>query len=125
MSMWQKQNSNLPNKTQQDNRLEKAWAAWNKMNNTWKSTLSENLKGNFVRATVESVLVYDSISWTLTSTPEKNIDGDYTRMSRTALNRSWDDHVTNIELYGKIPSVTVTQEQPLRFADELCSEVIL
>ena len=48
-------------------RLGKAWTALNGMNNIWKSNLPDQLKRNFFRATVESVLVYGSISWTLTS----------------------------------------------------------
>ena len=121
--------------TEQDvnSRLGKTWATLNKMNKIWKSTLPDNLKRNFFRATVESVLVYGSISWTLTSTLEKKIDGAYTRMLRVALNKSWTDHLTNVELYGKIPRVTSTiREQRLRFAghcwrnkNELSSEVIL
>ena len=74
-----------------------------------------------IRATVESVLVYGSISWTLTSALEKKIDGSYTRMLRAALNKSWTDHLSNAELYGR-----------LRFAghcwrskNELSSEVLL
>ena len=114
-------------------RLGKAWAALNGMNNIWKSNLPDQLKRNFFRATVESVLVYGSISWTLTSALEKKIDGSYTRMLRAALNKSWTDHLSNAELYGNIPRVTATiRQQRLRFAghcwrskNELSSEVLL
>ena len=116
-----------------NNRLGKAWTALNGMNNIWKSNLPDHLKRNFFRATVESVLVYGSVSWTLTSTLEKRIDGAFTRMLRTALNKSWTDHLTNAELYGCIPHVSSTiREQRLRFAghcwrskNEICSEVLL
>ena len=116
-----------------NDRLAKAWAALNEMNNIWKSNLPDQLKRNFFRATVESVLVYGSISWTLTSALEKKIDGAFTRMLRAALNKSWTDHLTNVELYGNIPRVTTTiREQRLRFAghcwrskNEICSEVLL
>ena len=114
-------------------RLGKAWAALNGMNNIWKSNLPDQLKRNFFRATVESVLVYGSISWTLTSALEKKIDCSYTRMLRAALNKSWTDHLSNAELYGNIPRVTATiRQQRLRFAghcwrskNELSSEVLL
>ena len=59
-------------------RLGKAWAALNGVNNIWKSNLPDQLKRNFFTATVESVLVYGSISWKLTSALEKKIDGSYT-----------------------------------------------
>ena len=55
-------------------RLGEAWAALNGMNNIWKSNLPDQLKRNFFSATVEYVLVYGSISWTLTSALEKKID---------------------------------------------------
>ena len=107
--------------------------ALNGMNNIWKSNLPDQLKRNFFRATVESVLVYGSISWTLTSALEKKIDGSYTTMLRAALNKSWTDHLFNAELNGNIPRVTATiRQQRLRFAghcwrskNELSSEVLL
>ena len=114
-------------------RLGKAWAALNGMNNIWKSNLPDQLKRNFFRATVESVLVYGSISWTLTLALEKKIDGSYTRMLRAALNKSCTDHLSNAELYGNIPRVTLTiRQQRLRFAEhcwrsknEMSLEVLL
>ena len=73
-------------------RLAKSWEALHAMNNIWKSNLANNLKRNFFRATVESVLVYGAITWTLTKSLEKSFDGNYTRMLRVALNKSWRDH---------------------------------
>ena len=69
-------------------RLAKSWAALNKMNAIWKSRLPDRIKRNFFRATVESVLVYGSVSWTLTKALEKRLSGNYTRMLRAILNRS-------------------------------------
>ena len=76
-------------------RLDKSWAALNKMNAIWKSRLPDRIKRNFFRATVESVLVYGSVSWTLTKSLKKRLSGNYTRMLRAILNRSWKDHPTN------------------------------
>ena len=53
-------------------RLAKSWAALNKMNVILKSRLPDRIKRNFFRATIESVLVYGSISWTLAKALEKN-----------------------------------------------------
>jgi len=39
-------------------RKAKAWAALDSLSTVWKSTLSEKLKKQFFRATVESVLLY-------------------------------------------------------------------
>ena len=60
-------------------RIGQAWAALNNMTSIWKSNLSVKLKKNVFRATVESILVYGSITWILTSSLEKKIDGAYTR----------------------------------------------
>ena len=65
-------------------RLGKLWAALNKMNKIWRSNLPDQLKRYFFRATVESVLVYGAVSWTLTSSLERRIDGAFTRMLRAA-----------------------------------------
>ena len=61
-------------------RIGKAWSALKQLTNIWKSRLSNNLKRNFFRESVESVLLYGAITWTLTSTLDKEIDGAYTRM---------------------------------------------
>ena len=55
-------------------RLEKAWDALNELDKIWKSNLPDNLKRNFFRAAVETVLLYGSVSWTLTTHLEKKID---------------------------------------------------
>ena len=98
-------------------RIGKDWYALNQITNIWKSRLSKNLKRNFFRATVESVLVYGAITWTLTSTLEKKIDGAYTRMLRAALNVSWREHMTYRELYNNIPRIRSSiRKQIMRFA---------
>ena len=74
-----------------------------------------------------------SIAWTLTTHLQKKIDGGYTRMLRTALNRSSKDHPTNVELYGHIPPICESpQQQRMRFAghcwcskEELAGDVLL
>ena len=95
--------------------------------------MSIRLKRNLFRAAVESVLVYGAITWTLTIALEKKINGFYTRMLRAALNISWIHHMSNKDLYGKIPKITDTiLEQRLRFSgycwrskNEVVSDVLL
>lgn len=114
-------------------RLGKAWAALNKLDKIWKSSLPANIKRNFFRATVESVLLYGATTWTLTSTLEKTLDGTYTRMLRAVLNISWKQHPTKKELYGNTPPISeILRERRLRFAghchrnkEELASDLIL
>ena len=81
-------------------RLGKAWDALDELDKIWKSNLPDNLKRNFFRAAVETVLLYGSVSWTLTTHLEKKIDGAYTRMLRTSLNRSWKDHKRRVNRYS-------------------------
>ena len=68
------------------------------MNSIWKSRLPDNMKRHFFRAIVESVLIYGSVSWTLTKSLEKRLNGKYTRMLRAILNRSWKDQSNNKEI---------------------------
>ena len=87
-------------------RKAKAWTALNGMEKIWKSDISRALKERFFTATVESVLLYGSKAWSMTSAMEKSLNGCYTRMLRAAFNISWRDHLTNEELYLSIPQVT-------------------
>ena len=53
----------------------KAWAASNKLIVVWKSNLSRDLTIRLFRDLVESVLLYGSEGWTLTTALEKRHDG--------------------------------------------------
>ena len=94
--------------TENDIRVRKAmaWQACNKLCNIWKSKLSRKIKIKLFQATVESVLLYGSETWTITNKIGKSLDGCYTRMLRKALDVNWKSHITNKELYGDLPKVT-------------------
>ena len=83
-----------------------AWSACHKMQKIWKSSLPNKIKIRLFTATVESVLLYGCSTWTLTKAMEKSLDGTYTRMLRMALNVSWKEHKTNIDLYGNLPKLS-------------------
>jgi len=83
-----------------------AWSACNKLEKVWKSKLPWGIKIRLFLATVESVLLYGSETWTLTKALSKRIDGCYTRLLRKALNVSWREHQTNEQLYGNLPQIT-------------------
>ena len=94
-----------------------AWSAANKLERIWKSNLDRKLKLNFFRACVESILLYNSETWSITRSMEIKIDGLYTKLLRRVLNISWRDHVSNRELYGNIPLLSSTiRQRRLRFA---------
>jgi hypothetical protein len=83
-----------------------AWSACHKLQKIWKSSLPNKIKTRLFTATVESVLLYGCSTWTLTKAMEKSLDGTYTRMLRMALNVSWKEHRTNIDLYGNLPKLS-------------------
>ena len=85
-------------------RKAQALVGCNKLGKIWKSNLCRELKVSVFLATVESVFLYGSETWTLTKSTEKQIDGAYTRMLRTALNVSWRDHITNSDQHQFSPN---------------------
>ena len=113
--------------------IAETWNALEKLRTIWRSSLPDNMKRNFFRATVESILLYGSSAWTTTKKLENKLDGTYTRMLRAVLNKSWREHPTKEELYGKIPAITsLIKERRTRFAghcyrskEELASDLIL
>ena len=47
------------------------------------------MKRSFFQAAVVSMLLYWCTTWTLTKRQKKKLDGNYTRMLRAILNKSW------------------------------------
>ena len=66
------------------------------------------MKRSFFQAVVTSILLYGCTTWTLTKRLEKKLDGNYTRMLRAILNKSWQQHPTRHQLYGHLPPITKT-----------------
>ena len=91
------------------------------------------MKHSFFQAAVASILLYGCTTWTLTKRLEKKLDGNYRRMLRAILNKSWWQHPTRYQLYGHQPPITKTiQVRRTRHAghcwrnrDELISDVLL
>ena len=116
-----------------DTRLTKAWTAINRLSMIWKSDLTDKMKRSFFQAAVTSILLYGCTTWTLTKRLEKKLDGNYTRMLRAILNKSWRQHPTRHQLYGHLPPITKTiQVRRTRHAghcwrsrDELIRDVLL
>ena len=74
----------------------------------WKSDLTDKMKRSFFQAVVMFILLYGCITWTLTKWLEKKLDGNYTRMLRAILNKSWRQHPTKHQLYGYLPPIMTT-----------------
>ena len=93
----------------------------------WKSNLTDKMKRSFFQAVVVSILLYGCTTWTRTKRLEKKLDGNYTRMLRAILNKSWRQHPTK-----HLPPITKTiQVRRTRHAghcwrsrDELISGVL-
>ena len=80
-----------------------------------------------------AILLYGCTTWMLTKRLEKKLDGNYIRMLRAILNKSWKQHPTKHQLYGHLPPITKTiQVRQTRHAghcwrsrDKLISDLLL
>ena len=93
-----------------DTRLMKAWTAINRLLIIWKSDLTNKIKRSFFQAGLVSILLYGCTTWTLTKRLEKKLDGNYTGMLRTILNKSWRQHSTRHQLYSHLPPISKTMD---------------
>ena len=93
---------------------------------------TDKMKRSFFQAAIVSILFYGCTTWTLTKRLEKKLDGNYTRMLRTTLNRSWRQHTTKQQLYSHLPPIMKTiqvkrtrhAENCWRSRDDLKSDVL-
>ena len=78
-------------------------------------------------------MLYGCTTWTLTKWLEKKLDGNYTRILRSILNKSWRQHPTRHQLYSHQHPITKTIQfrrtthagHCWRNRDELISGVLL
>ena len=122
--------SSVPStETDINTQLAKAWAAINRLSVIWKSDLTDKMKRSFFQAAVVSILLYGCTTWTLTKRMEKRLDGNYTRMLRAILNRSWRQHPTKQQLYSHLPPIMkvikVRRTRHARRAHKWCTLVDL
>ena len=110
-----------------DTRLTKVWTAIVRLSIIWKSNLTDKMKRSFFQAAVVFILLYGSTTWTLTKQLEKKLDGNYTRMLRAILNKSWQQHPTR----HLLPITKTIQARRTRHAghcwrskDKLVSDVL-
>ena len=116
-----------------DTRLVKTWTANDRRSIIWKSDLTDKMKRSLFRVAVVSILLYGCTTWTLTKRIEKRVDGNYTRMLRAILNKSWRQHPTKQQLYDHLSPIMKTNHvrrtrhagHCWRSRDELMSDVLL
>ena len=120
-------------KTDINTRLAKVWAAYDWLSVILKSDTTDEIKRSFFQAAVVSILLYGCTTWTLTKRMKKKLDGNFTRILRAILNKSWRQHPTKQQLYRHLPPITKTIQikqtrhagHCLRSRDELISDVLL
>lgn len=89
----------------------------------WKSQVSNEIKRKMFRATVESVLIYDSFILTLTEHLEPGLSGVYARMLRSVLDISLKQHPTNQRMYGNLQDlIIIIRKKRIRFAGQLAPQ---
>ena len=74
----------------------------------WKPDLTDKMKRSFFQAAVVSIVLSGCTTWTLKKRLKKKLDGNYTRMLRAILDKSWRQHPTRHQLYGRLPPITKT-----------------
>ena len=90
------------------------------------------MKCSFFQAAVVLILLYGCTTWTITKRMEKKLNGNYTRMLRAILNKSWRQHPTKPQLYSHLPPISKTIKlrrtrhagHCWRSRDELISDVL-
>ena len=95
--------------------------------------LTRKNKEQFFQSAVVSVLQYGCTTGTLAKHIERKLDGNYIRMLRAVLNKSWRQNPTKQQLYGHLPSISKTfQIRRVRHAEhcwgckgKLISDVIM
>ncbi len=79
-----------------------AWLAFNRLRVVFNSKiLSDCLRAKLFAATIETVLLYNAVTWTLTRTLEEDLDAAHSRLLRAAFNIRWPERVRNIDLYKR------------------------
>ena len=108
--------------------LSKAWTAIHSYHVIWKLDLTDKIKRCFFQAAVVSILLYERNTWTLTKRMEKKLDGNYTRMLRAILNKSWMQNSSGTATYHPSRKLFKLNEPDIHFwrsRDELISDVLL
>ena len=112
-------------------RIGRAWGAAHSLRKVCTAPIHRSTKLKVFKVVVGSILLYGAESWSLTSTHSKKLDGNYTRLLRTALDVSWKSHTTNKALYDPLPRITtVIRKHRLALAghmrhDEAAAKVLL
>ena len=103
-----------------------AWAAASKLYKVFLSPISESLKVRLFQATVESVLLYDCETLTITKTLAKEIGGAPSSLLRYALNIRWPQKIKRstskfVRMLSNHPEPETEAVWPTNEGKKLCS----
>ena len=76
------------------NYIAKAWSAIDRLPVKWESNRSNKIKQHFFQIVAVSILLYRCTTWKIMKRREKKLNGDYTSMLHTVLNKSKSQHST-------------------------------
>ena len=111
-----------------------AWSALKRLNPVLNSnTLTDDQRSRLFQAVVETVLLYNGNTWTMTDTFEKEVDGTHSSLLRAAFNIYWPTRISNENLYrraGLVPASQLLRTLRLRLAghiirsEEYCPQAV-
>ena len=91
-------------------RIKLATVSYNKLLALWKhpSLVSVNVRLLSYKAIVESVLLYNCGTWSLSEALAEKLDCFQRKMIRRVLNVKWSDKVTNAQLYNRSDTIPIS-----------------
>jgi exonuclease III len=100
-----------------------AWSALNKLHPVLNSeALPDKLRTRLFQAVVETVLLYNGNTWTVTDTFERELDATHSNLLRAAYKIHWPTRISNQDLYqraGLAPPSQLLRTQRLRLAGHI------
>ena len=86
----------------------KVWTVIDRLSTVGKSDDSAEIKRAFFQAVVMWVIMYRCTIWTLPKHIKKKLCGNWARMLRFNLNKSWEQHPTKQQLCSHLPPISQT-----------------
>jgi hypothetical protein len=84
-----------------------AWVAIKKLRMFWRSDIiSRDNKIKLFQSCIETVLLYNAVTWNMNLSLTKKLDGCYSRLLRYALNIKWTAKVTNVLVFKDLPKIS-------------------
>ena len=103
-----------------------AWAAFRSVRVFLQSeALTDALRGRLFQAVVETVLLYNTESWTLSDALENQLDGTHSRLLRAAFRIYYPKKITNLALCGRAglkPPSDILRTRRLKLAAHVLRE---